>query len=119
MRATKRSRNPNLNVAITHARYVCSEILKDFSALQCSSTKEAGGTAKIVVVSGSATNYTFTNLKKCTDYLLRIRVNNGNFDGPWSPERRVGTEQHGRCCTSCSRRSNNYQYPKSVKITGH
>ena len=59
------------------------------------SYKEAGAAARFVIIRGSSTTYTLANLKKWTDYIFRIRVNNGDFDGPWSAERRARTLQDG------------------------
>ena len=57
--------------------------------------KEAGAAATVINLSGSSTSYTLVNLKKWTDYIFRIKVINGDFDGPWSAERRVWMKQDG------------------------
>ncbi|XP_068725970.1 receptor-type tyrosine-protein phosphatase S-like isoform X4 [Montipora capricornis] len=56
--------------------------------------RESGKSQSTVSVPGSETsNVTLSNLKKWTDYLINIRVENRDHQGPWSTYRQVKTKQ--------------------------
>lgn len=59
------------------------------------SYKEAGMAATFIKLPFSSTRHILTNLKKWTDYVLQIKVANGDYEGPWSAERRARTKQDG------------------------
>ncbi|XP_068725982.1 uncharacterized protein [Montipora capricornis] len=56
--------------------------------------RESGKSRSTVSVPGPETsNVTLGNLKKWTDYLINVRVENSDHQGPWSPDRQVKTKQ--------------------------
>ncbi|XP_068677377.1 receptor-type tyrosine-protein phosphatase S-like isoform X3 [Montipora foliosa] len=56
--------------------------------------RESGKSQSTVSVSGpEKTSVTLSNLKKWTDYLINVRVENSDHQGPWSPDRQAKTKQ--------------------------
>ena len=59
--------------------------------------KEKGllATVKVIRVKTPSTSGNLINLKIWTDYVIKIRVTNGDYTGPWSPELPAKTAQDG------------------------